>query len=311
MIRFEIDDLSALALNQQSLFSEFLDNGFHLIRIEPFACITVKANVQLFIDFLDVFHREVFEPVKKVVAFLISALDELEIPPRLVFEFGILLCLSVKTDVEIVDGTNSACLDLLFISPMTVSGNQLAELRSVIAQMIDSDRIVSEEPIGAVECASDDGGREVSDVERLCDVDGRIVDTDGLPLSLIAAAVLLSLRFDFGKNVRCKPPSVYLKVEITVDGGNLADHVVHGVRMFESLRNRLRRFSHHLCKAKTGKRVIPHFRVRRKRDHIRDFFLRESLYVQMFCDISFIIHKFTNQKISFIQSSIIFENRQV
>ena len=223
-VGFEVDDLCAVALLQEPLFFEFFDDGRHLVGIKALARVRIEGDVQLFVDALDVAERQRLEPIEELVRLFVAALDEAEVFAR--FRFHRLVRLLVEADVEIVDGVDAALFRFLAAAPALVGGDELAELGAVVAQMIDAHRVIAEELEDAVERPADDRRREMPDVEGLGDVDGGIVDADGLARAEIGGAVLFPLLKDAGEDVFREPRPCDAEVDIAVEGFGFRDDAV-------------------------------------------------------------------------------------
>ena len=138
---------------------------------------------------------------------------------------------------------DTALLDFLSIAPMLVCANKLAELRSVIAEVVDADRLISEKVENAIECAAQNGRREMPDMKGLCDIDRRIVDTNRFPLSLVARAVIFPFVENPLQHVLGKFLLIDFKIKITVDCRNFLNFTPDGKYCFKLLCDRDRAFS--------------------------------------------------------------------
>ena len=140
---FEIHDLRALARFKQSFFFEFVDNGLHFVVIKTLARVRIEGNIEFFIYFFDFFKRKFLKLIEKTDAFFVAFFDESEITSRLVVHLGVFFAFLVVLDVKTGKFLYSALFDFVFTAPMFVSVNEFAELRTVVAEMIYSDGIIS------------------------------------------------------------------------------------------------------------------------------------------------------------------------
>ena len=74
---------------------------------------------------------------------------------------------------------HTAFFDVVFVAPEFVCDDKFAELRAPVAKVIYADRAVAQEVERAIKRRADDRRHKMADMERFCDVDGRIVDADG------------------------------------------------------------------------------------------------------------------------------------
>ncbi len=185
---FQIDDLRAFAFLQKIFCAELVDNGLHFIDKEPFARVAVESYAQLFVDTLNVFQSEGFEPFENFVRLFIPAFNQTEILTGFLFHFFV--GFGIKTDVQLVYGVYTAFFDLVLIAPMLVSANKLAELRAVVAKVVDTYNVIPEEFEKLVQCAADYSRRKVTYMEGFCNVYRRIIDTNRFAFPLFRRAEL-------------------------------------------------------------------------------------------------------------------------
>ena len=150
-VGFEIDDLRSAALHEQALFSQFVHHGLHFIRIKALSRIRIETNIEQIINFLYVFQREFFEPMKEFQTFRIPLFDFLKVRTGFVVVFGMYLRLAVETDVQLIQSPNPALFHGISIPPTLIGGNEFPELRAVVAEMIDSYRLIAEKIENTIE----------------------------------------------------------------------------------------------------------------------------------------------------------------
>ena len=147
---FEIHDLRTLARFKQSFFFEFVDNGLHFIVIKTLAGIRIESYIEFFIDLFDFFKREFLKLIEKSDAFFVAVFDKFEITSRFVVHFGVFFALFMVFHVKTGKFFYSALFDVFFIAPMLIRVNEFAKLRTVVAEMVYSDGIISQKLIQTV-----------------------------------------------------------------------------------------------------------------------------------------------------------------
>ena len=187
---------------------------------------------------------------------------------------------------------DASLFDFLAVAPLLVRRNELAELRAVVAEVVDADRLVAEEIEDAVECAAQYRRGEMPDMEGLCDIDGGIIDADDPARAHVRAAVLLPLRADAREDVFCKPRLVDPEVEIAIDGAHLADDVVADKVRFERVCDHDGALAHELCEFEAGQRVVTHRGIGRDSDGGGDLLRAHAVDLKFLCDICFVVHNF-------------------
>ena len=163
-------------------------------------------------------------------------------------------------------------LHAFFRPPGFVGVDQLAELRAVIAEVVDPDDLIAEKSENAIQRRADHRGGKVSDMEGFRHVDGRVVDADRLSVSGFCGTVCGAFLRNFFQRVFRKPLAVYFEIEIAVYGSRAFDHVVGGKARREILCDSDGGFSHRLREFKTGESVIAHRSVRGNGDGGGDLF---------------------------------------
>ena len=147
--------------------------------------------------------------------------------------------------------------------------------------MVDPHGMVAHVPADAVERVADNRGGQVPDVQRFCNVHGRIVNADVSARALAASAVAGAL----GVNAREHGPglraAVQRKVQVSARGLRAADPLGQRNAFGKLLRNQRRRLAQGLCKAEAGKRKVAQLRVGRRFQQSRDLLCGQAGF---FCD---------------------------
>ena len=66
-----------------------------------------------------------------------------------------------------------------FVAEVPITENHDSKLRSPIAEVVVGDDAIAEETVKTVQCVADDGGANVADMHRFCDVRAGVVDDNG------------------------------------------------------------------------------------------------------------------------------------
>src|SRR5512137_2587059 len=99
----------------------------------------------------------------------------------------------MKAHIELVQIANGVCSELILTAPTFVGGDQVAKLRSPVAEMIDADCLVTQLAINAVQCRANNRRTEMPDAKRLGNVDGGKLQNHCLPLAFRGRAESHSL----------------------------------------------------------------------------------------------------------------------
>ena len=162
--------------------------------------------------------------------------------------------------------------------------------------MVDPHRAIAAEIENPVQRGAQHRRGKMADMEGLCDVDGRIVDADRLPLPLVRGTVSVLFSEYFSDDLFRKPVFVDFEIQIPVDGGNFRNHFVGRNFAFKLFRDQRRALAEYLCKPETGQRVIAHFRSGRQSERLIDFRFRNRVgyaaRFEFFRDVFPVIHIF-------------------
>ncbi len=163
--------------------------------------------------------------------------------------------------VNFQHGLYAPALDLLLAAPPLVCGNELAELRAVIAKVVYAHHIIAQKFVNAVERSAYHRCAEMAYVKGLCYVYRGVINANSLARADSVRAVAPALAEYAGDSFKRRRGAVQCKVEISRHRLNLADHSVGHKRGGKLLGNRLRRLFKLLGKAETGQRIVAHAAV--------------------------------------------------
>ena len=110
----------------------------------------------------------------------------------------------VDAYVKLNELVDSALLDLLFIAPELIRNDELTELSSPIAKIVDTHALIACKFMKLLERVTDNGRTEMSYMEGLRNVGGGIVKNDRLSLTDAGRTVILFFVKYLGKNVLAK-----------------------------------------------------------------------------------------------------------
>ena len=298
-VGLQIDDLSALRFDQQTLFAQFLNDGRHLVVVKALARVGIKRHAQQVVHALGVLERDFLEPREDLHGFLVAVLDLLEPCAALVLQLRMLLRLVVETDVQIDHRLNAALFNLLAVAPLLVGTDHLAELRAPVAQVVDAHGGVAVEIINAFEAVADHRRGQMADVETLGNVDGGIIQAHRLAFADFAGTPTPRI-FQHGfHDVARQPAAAEKHVQIAADNLHMIDFLA-GNLFGQLARDHLRRAAHRLGQAEARQRVIAHLFIRRGFDHRADVVSRERAVFKallsglrdIFRNLEFHIHRF-------------------
>ena len=133
-VLLKVDNLRTVALLEQTLLPELVDDGLHFIGIKPFAGVAVEVHVNALIYLFYILQCELLEPIKQLVGLLIAAFYQAEVLAG--FLLHLLIGLVVEAHIEVVYGMDAALFDLLPVAPMLIGADEFAELRAIVAEVI-------------------------------------------------------------------------------------------------------------------------------------------------------------------------------
>ncbi len=275
---------------QKSLCSQLVKHRLHLVVIKRLSRIAVKFYVQSLIYPIDLFERNALEIFKQFQSFCVAVFDSLKPSSCLIAKIGIGLFFFMESDVYVYKRAHASLLDLLLAAPTLECNYKFAKLRTPIAEVIDTHYVVAKRSIYAIDCTAQRSIEQMPHMERLCYIDGRIVDADSLAVALIALAVILSL----GKHILQSLLGKRYFVEFEVDkSGNRRDFFYHLAlchALRDLVRNRHRGFLHLLGKLKARDAEIAHRAVFGYRDKRKQFALVYALNIYTVDNKLFVIH---------------------
>lgn len=271
----QINDRCALGDGQQVFFLQLVDNAIHLVVIERLARIGVERDAQQLIDALGIAQSQRLEPIEDAQGFLVAILNFLEPRAALIVQRGIFLGFLVELDVQANQFVHAAFLHFFLIAPELIGADHLAKLRSPVAQMVDTDGLISEEIIDAAQAVTNHCGGQMPDMETFGDIDRGIVKTNRLAVAHVGRAIVFSRLEHAFKRFRREIDAVEEEVHIAVDGFCTRNVLMRP--LFDHGRGDFRR-CHPQCLRQTEhrQRVVAHFRVRRHGEQTADFLRRRQ-----------------------------------
>ena len=270
LVRLQIDHGRALGDGQQVLLAQLVDDHVHLVVVEGLTVVGVKLHAQLGIHASSVAQGNLLEPAPDGNSFLILVLDLLEPVTAQIVQGRILLGFLVELDVQTHQLGNAVALDVFLLAPGLVGVDHLAELGAPVAQVIDAHGLVAQEIMDALEGVANHGGGQMTDMEALGNVDGGVVQADGLAGTHVGGAVLLAHLEHLVQGFLGEVDTVEEEVHVAVDGlhaGNFG--MVPGFA--QSLGDHGRSHAQSLGQTEDREGVIAHFAVRGDGEQAADF----------------------------------------
>ena len=180
--------MRTVTFHKQSFVFENVKTGLHFVVVEALAGITVKLDFEAIVYLADRFHGDPLEHVKVCRCFFITVFYTLEPGARFIIHFGMFFGFLVVSDVEFVEKIFIVLSHFFKRRPLVCRNYELAKLRAPVSQVVDSHHVVAEMLEYAIKCPADDRCGQVSDVERLCDIDGTIVYANRLACAFVRRA---------------------------------------------------------------------------------------------------------------------------
>ena len=270
LVRLQVDNGRALGDGQQVLLAKLVDDHVHLVVVEGLAVVGVKLHAQLLVHAGGVLQGDLLEPLPDGDGFLVLVLDLLEPVAAQIVQGGILFGFLVELDVQAHQLGHAVTLHVFLLAPGLVGVDHLAELGAPVAQVIDAHGLVAQEIVDALEGMADHGGAQVADVEALGNVDGGVVQADGLAVAHVGGAKALALSQHSVQGLLGEVDAVEEEVHVAVDGlhaGNLG--VIPGFA--QGLGDHGRSHAQSLGQAEDREGVIAHFAVRGDGEQAADF----------------------------------------
>ena len=85
----------------------------------------------------------------------------------------------METDVQFCHGIDAALFHFFPGTPFLIGADHLTELGAPVSQMVDPNGPVTQEIENTFQAVADHGGGQMTDMETLGYIDGRIVQADG------------------------------------------------------------------------------------------------------------------------------------
>ena len=266
----QVDDLRALVELEQPLLAQLVHDAAHLVVVKALAGIAVETDVHEREHLLHLGERDLLEPVEQRGGLRVAVLDLFEPGAGPVVERLVALGLPVEAHVELDQLVHAAALDGFAVAPGLVGADHLAELRAPVAQVVDAHAVIAHVVVDAVERVADHGAGQVPDVQRLGDVDRRIVDAHVAPGAHVAAAVAVALAGDALQHGARLRGAVEREIDIAAGGLGAADALRQRERGGGLLRDERRRLAQRLCELEARERKVPEVRVGRRLQHCGD-----------------------------------------
>ncbi|MPM33923.1 hypothetical protein SDC9_80504 [bioreactor metagenome] len=272
LVLAQIDNLRALIELEQTLFAQFVHHAAHLVVIKALARIAVERYAEDIVNFRHFLERNGFEPVEQLERFRVAVLNLFKPCARLVVQRRLGFRFLMIAHVELDQLVHTAVLHERTVAPALVGNDHLAKLRAPVAQVVDAHGVKTEVVVNSVEGRADHGRRQMADMERLCDVDRRVVDAD-VPA---AADVRAAVAFAFGKHTLQHGLRLCRFIERKIQVSAFRARAFNARRQRQRARkfrgDDRRRFFERLCQPKAGKRIVAHLRRGRRFQPVDQFF---------------------------------------
>ena len=141
VVLFKVDDFSTLALNQETLFPQYLDWFIHHLGTEGFTSEGVEVNVQHVINLLEPFQGNFSEPAPQALGFFIAVFQLGKPFPAVFIVFRVFFSFPVDSDIVRQKGVDWILFDVGVVAPHLVGSHHLPELGAPVTQVVDSDRL--------------------------------------------------------------------------------------------------------------------------------------------------------------------------
>ena len=129
----------------------------------------------------------------------------------------------MKSDVNANKLVNAARFNLRTTAPTAIGTDDLAELRTPVAEVIDTNTGIAEEFMKLFQRVTNHCCAEMTDMEGLGNVRGGIVEHHGFALTALGRAVKVAVSTDIGQHARSERRTVHTEIEIAVDCRNLRE----------------------------------------------------------------------------------------
>ena len=261
VIFLQIHHIGALGFHQQVFGLEFIHHPAHLVVIKALAGIGIEFHAQKVIHLGHVVQGDALEPFEGLQGLLVAVLDLLKPGAAQIQQALVLFALLVKLHIQLNQRVHSALFHLFPASPELVGGQHLAELGSPVPQMVDAHAPIAAKTIQLIQGVSDHGGGQMSNMEALGNVDGGVIDADGLALAAVIAAIALALFLGAAEHLAGIHRPVNIKIQITLHRLHLGQEG-RAHRLLQRFGDHGRGFAQGLGQPKTGKGIVAHGGIR-------------------------------------------------
>ena len=161
----QIHHLCPLTFRHKPLFLQHTQGLLHFVVVEAFAVPAVEMHVQTLVDTLYLRQRYLLEKLKQPGGFGVALLDFYKPLARLLRKRGIFRLLLVEFHVQPLQFGNALLFHALPVPPQLERHYHFAELRAVVAQMVNAHHVVAQRFVYLVQTAAYRRSGEVSYVE--------------------------------------------------------------------------------------------------------------------------------------------------
>ena len=170
VIGFQIYDLCAFALGQKACCGKAADHILGFIAVEAFTHVVVELHTQKTIGSLELFETDLHEPLPDLQGLFISALHFRKPEACFILQCGILVGFLMEEDIQTHQFLDALLLYGFFGAPFLISHDQLSELCTPVAQVVDPLYMIAELAVDLVQGVADNGSTKMSYVEVLRNV---------------------------------------------------------------------------------------------------------------------------------------------
>jgi len=271
----QIDDGCAFVQLQKTGFAELFDLSGHFVGIEGLTLEGIEGYAEKVAGLLAFFKGNIYKPLPESEVFFVAFFELMEFGSRFVLECVVVFAFVVVADVQLYEFVNAALFDGFAVAPLLVCGDLLAELGTPVAEVVDADAVITHKLVEQLEGVTDDGGTEMTDVERFHQVRGAVVENDRLPCTDVVGTVGFALFFDFAENMAGEVAVRNLEIQIAADCLRRTGFKIR--RFFRKGRCNFRgSHTHELRETETRERYVAHRSIRRIFEHGHDVFHGES-----------------------------------
>ena len=136
-VRLQIDDHRALGFYQQVLLFQGLHDSRHLVGVERLARIGIIGDPQHIVNAGEFLEGFIAEPLPELGLFRFAVFQLGEGRSCFIVQRRIFFGLCMELGIVMQQGLDRFSLDVFLIAPAAISDDHLAELRAVVAEMVD------------------------------------------------------------------------------------------------------------------------------------------------------------------------------